>query len=137
MNKMYFVTITGLDYYYGKNPFEIGRIIRLIKDPENIYDDEAIVAWLPYVEKIGYVANSTKTVYSGTISSGRLYDKIEDYAYAKVMFVTHTSVIALVLDKDEVEEADENDRDIETEKSSCAKTKLKRIKEKQTIGFKA
>lgn len=137
MNKTYFVTITGLDYYYGKTPFEIGRIIRLTKDPENIYDDEAIVAWLPYIEKIGYVANSTKTVYNGTISAGRLYDKIEDYAYAKVMFVTHTSAIALVLDKDEVEVADENNRGIETEKSSCAKTKLKRTKEKQPIGFKA
>lgn len=136
MNKMYFVTITGLDYYYGKTPFEIGRIIRLVKEPENVYDNEAIAAWLPYVEKIGYVANSTKTVYNGTISAGRLYDKIEDYAYAKVMFVTHTSAIALVLDKDDVEEISENNGDIETEKSNSVKTKLKRPK-KQAIGFKA
>ena len=93
MENTYFVTITGLNHYYGKKPFEIGRIIRLIKEPDNEYDKEAIAAFLPFIDKIGYVANSTNTVYDGTISAGRLYDKIEDYAYGKVMFVTHSSAI--------------------------------------------
>ena len=95
MENTYFVTITGLNHYYGKKPFEIGRIIRLIKEPDNEYDKEAIAAFLPFIDKIGYVANSTNTVYDGTISAGRLYDKIEDYAYGKVMFVTHSSAIVL------------------------------------------
>ena len=109
MDKTYFVTITGLNHYYGAKPFEIGRVIKLIKEPDNEYDNEAIVAFLPFIDKIGYVANSTNTVYQGTISAGRLYDKIEDYAYARVMFVTHSSVIALVLDKDDVEEDNDDD----------------------------
>lgn len=103
MEKTYFVTITGLNHYYGKKPFEIGRIIKLIKEPDNEYDKEAILAFLPFIDKIGYVANSTNTVYDGTISAGRLYDKIDDYAYAQTMFITHSSVIALVLSPDEVE----------------------------------
>lgn len=103
MEKTYFVTITGLNHYYGKKPFEIGRVIKLVKEPDNEYDDEAIVAFLPFIDKIGYVANSTNTVYDGTISAGRLYDKIDDYAYGKVMFVTHSSAIVLVLDKEDVE----------------------------------
>lgn len=85
MDKTYFVTITGLNHYYGAKPFEIGRVIKLIKEPDNEYDNEAIVAFLPFIDKIGYVANSTNTVYQGTISAGRLYDKIEDYAYARVI----------------------------------------------------
>ena len=52
------------------------------------------------------------TVYSGTVSAGRLYDKIDDYAYGKVMFVTHSSAIVLVLDKEEVEEDDNESKDV-------------------------
>ena len=111
MESTYFVTITGIDHYYGKKPFEIGRIVKLIKDKNNEYDKEAIAAYLPFIETIGYVANSTNTVYDGTISAGRLYDKIDDYAYARVMFVTRTSVIALVLDKEDVEETEDDDSD--------------------------
>lgn len=103
METTYYVTITGINHYYGKKPFEIGRIIKLVKEPENEYDDEAISANLPFIDKIGYVANSTNTVYDGTISAGRLYDKISDYTYGKIMFITHTSAIALVLNKEDVE----------------------------------
>lgn len=108
MQEARFITITGLNHYYGKKPFEIGRVFKIIKEPDNDYDDEAICAFLPFIEKIGYVANSTNTVYQGTVSAGRLYDKIDDYAYARTMFITHSSVIALVLDKDDVENSDDD-----------------------------
>ena len=111
MENTYFVTITGINHYYGKKPFGIGRIVKLIKDKDNEYDKEAIAAYLPFIETIGYVANSVNTVYDGTVSAGRLYDKIDDYAYARVMFVTHASVIALVLDKEDVEETEDDDSD--------------------------
>lgn len=140
MEKTYFITITGLNHYYGTKPFEIGRVIKLIKEPDNEYDNEAIVAFLPFIDKIGYVANSTNTVYQGTISAGRLYDKIEDYAYARIMFVTHSSVIALVLDKDDVEEADDdedidNDGEIKAVIIEDEKPKKKKSN-KNPIGFK-
>lgn len=142
MEKVYFVTITGLDHYYGKKPFEIGRIIKLIKEVDNEYDKEAIMAYLPYIEKIGYVANSTNTVYQGTISAGRLYDKIDDYAFGKVMFVTHSSAIVLVLDKEDVEQTDDDEEDIVKAVSvdqtkSEKKDKKKSSKSKNPIGFKA
>ena len=144
MENTYFVTITGLNHYYGKKPFEIGRIIRLIKEPDNEYDNEAIAAFLPFIDKIGYVANSTNTVYDGTISAGRLYDKIEDYAYGKVMFVTHSSAIVLVLDKEDVEEPDEDEDEVEEETVSVPVNDIKTEKKtkkpknsKQPIGFRA
>ena len=137
MEKTYFVTITGLNHYYGTKPFEIGRVIKLIKEPDNEYDNEAILAFLPFIDKIGYVANSTNTVYQGTISAGRLYDKIEDYAYAKVMFVTHSSVIALVLDKEDVEETEDNDDDGEPVPPAVVDDEKPKKKKstKQPIGF--
>lgn len=139
MENTYFVTITGLNHYYGKKPYEIGRIIKLIKEPDNEYDKEAIAAFLPFIDKIGYVANSTNTVYDGTISAGRLYDKIEDYAYGRVMFVTHSSAIVLVLDKEEVEEPDDEDEE-ETVPAKEVKTEKRTKKSKnskQPIGFTA
>ena len=148
MENTYFVTITGIDHYYGKKPFEIGRIVKLIKDKDNEYDKEAVAAYLPFIEIIGYVANSTNTVYDGTISAGRLYDKIDDYAYARVMFVTHTSAIALILDKEDVEETENDDGDEEDDNTSNSEiisvteqaakksaAKKKKGKAKQKIGF--
>lgn len=104
MESMVFITITGLNYYYGKKPFKIGRIIKLEKDLDNEYDSNAIAATLPYIEKIGYVANSVHTVYDGTYSAGRLFDKFETSAYAEVIIVTDDSAIVKLLNDDEVQE---------------------------------
>ena len=98
-----FVTITGINHYYGVKPFEIGRVVRLVKEPNNEHDDDAIRVELPFIETVGYVANSTSTVYRGTYSAGRIYDKIEDAAFAEVAFITHSSVIAAVLPPEDVE----------------------------------
>lgn len=100
-----FITITGISHYFGKKPFEIGRTVKLIKEPDNPYDNEAIGVYLPFIDKIGNVANSVNTVYGGTQSSGRIWDKIGDSAFAQVMFTTHSSVIALILPSD----SDSND----------------------------
>jgi hypothetical protein len=104
----YFITITGLNHYYDKKPFEIARILKIVKEPDNKFDNEAIRVELPFIGKIGYVANSSNTVFRGTISAGRLYEHIDSYAYAQVLFITHSSVIALVLSPDEVEKEDDN-----------------------------
>lgn len=102
-----FVTITGINNYYGFKPFIVGKIFKLIKDSDNEYDCEAIRAEMPMIDTIGYVANSANTVFAGTVSAGRLYDKIDDYAYAQTMFITHSSVIALVLSPEQVEGDDD------------------------------
>ena len=100
----YFVTITGMSHYLGMNPYKINRLVKLVKEPDNPHDPEAIRVELPFIDTIGYAANSVNTVFAGTYSAGRLYDKFEDYAYAQVMFITHSSVIAIVVPKEEVEE---------------------------------
>lgn len=120
-----FVTITGVRKYYGMKPFRVGKIFRIVKEDDNEYDEEAIRAELPAIETIGYVANSTDTVFAGTVSAGRLYDKIDDYAYAQTMFITHSSVIALVLSPEEVEGDSETPPVKETESKDSGKTKNK------------
>lgn len=120
-----FVTITGVRNYYGMKPFKVGKIFRIVKEEDNDYDEEAIRAELPMIDTIGYVANSANTVFAGTVSAGRLYDKIDDYAYAQTMFITHSSVIALVLSPEQVE-GDEDTLPVkEKESKDSGKTKNK------------
>ena len=92
-----FVTITGVNHYYGLKPFKVGGIVKLVKDKENDYDSDAIEVRMPCIDAVGFVANSPNTTIKGTYSAGRIYDSVGDYCYARVMFVTHSSVIALVL----------------------------------------
>ena len=93
----YFVTVTGLDHYYGKKPFKSGAILKLVKDKYNTHDSEAIRVVMPFIDTVGFVANSPNTVFEGTVSAGRLYDKFDEVIMARVMFVTHSSVIAYVV----------------------------------------
>lgn len=53
----YYVTLTGLNYRFGTQPFTVGQKVKLVKEPENGFDREAIRAELPGLGKVGYVAN--------------------------------------------------------------------------------
>lgn len=99
---LYF-TINAVNMFHGIKPFKIGSIIKLVKEPENEYDTEAISVKLRYAGKSGYVANSVKTVAKGTYSGGRLYDKILDSDYGKVIFIINDVIIAKILNKEELE----------------------------------
>jgi len=91
------LTVTGFSKYYGLIPFEEGQIIYLKKEPENAYDAEAIVAHLPYVGTVGYVANSPASVVRGTMSAGRLYGYFDTDTVVKVEFITPAQVICRLL----------------------------------------
>lgn len=63
----YYITLTGLNHYFGIAPFAVGQKVRLVKEPENLFDHEAIRAELPGLGKVGYVANSTHTVQENAL----------------------------------------------------------------------
>lgn len=90
-----YITITGLNYYYGREIFRPGMTLTIKKDRENPYDQEAIKVMLEQLV-VGYVANSVYTVAVGTKSAGRIYDMFGNRAQAEVMFITNQSVIAKV-----------------------------------------
>ncbi|MBP0963224.1 MAG: HIRAN domain-containing protein [Oscillospiraceae bacterium] len=92
-----YVTVTGFRHYYDLKPFAIGQIIRCEKEPTNPYDSEAIRCSLPAIGTVGYIANSHNTRANGTQSAGRIYDRVENIFYIKVMFTTHTKVICRLL----------------------------------------
>lgn len=106
-----YTTIVGLKNYEGNKVFKIGSIVRLVKEPDNDYDLEAIACENQYIGKTGYIANSTKTVTKGTMSAGRIYDKIGDISYCEVKFVSTDSVIAKVLSDEKIEELKKENED--------------------------
>ncbi len=93
MKKIYF-TITGMCYRFGSDFLEKDMTVRLVKDPENEYDDEAIKVELPGLGQIGWVANSVRTKLGESYSAGRIYDKIGDTAEGKVLYILDGSAVA-------------------------------------------
>jgi len=96
-----YITVQAFNKLHGTKPLKIDGIVKLVKEPDNKYDTEAIACEMRYFGKIGYVSNSTSTVVKGTMSGGRLYDKINDEYFAKIKFITGAIAIAKVLTSDE------------------------------------
>lgn len=95
MKKIYF-TITGTNHRFGQDFIEPKMNVRLVKEPENEYDKEAIKVEMEGIGQIGYVANSPYTVAGESFSAGRLYDKIGDTAEGTVMYVLPNRVLCYV-----------------------------------------
>ncbi|WP_407391620.1 hypothetical protein [Methanobrevibacter sp.] len=96
-----YITILALNRFHGSKPLVLDGIVKLVKEPSNHHDAEAIACEMRHFGKIGYLANSTQTVVRGTMSAGRLYDKITDEYFAKIKFITDNNAIAKVLSSDE------------------------------------
>ena len=138
---MYF-TIAGCNHYYGSDFMEKGMKVKLVKQPDNEYDSEAIQVKIKGLGKVGYVANSPYTVKGESMSAGRMYDKIADKAKGKIVFVTDGGVICKVISdgKDKpvmIEEAELSDKNLSKDENNYdkyigfddAEEELKRMEE--------
>ena len=107
-----YVTITGFKHYYGAAPFKIGKKVKCVKEPNNPYDSEAIKVVMKHIGTVGYIANSPYTAATGTMSAGRIWEKVGKKFYARVMFITSSKVICKVVEEEE-RESDTKDKEIE------------------------
>lgn len=99
MEKIFF-TIAGTKYHYGQEYFEKGMKVKLVKEPDNEADKEAIRVEVKGLGLVGYVANSPYTVLGDSMSAGRIYDKIGDIAKGVVKHVLPQGVLCeLKMDK--------------------------------------
>lgn len=99
MKKIYF-TITGTKYRCGHEFMKTGMKVRLIKEPENPYDSEAIRVEMKGAGHVGYVANSIYTVKGESMSAGRIYDRIGKKAKGTVEIVLPDAVICRLNQKE-------------------------------------
>ena len=95
MKKIFF-TITGTNYRYGMDFMKRGMKVRLVKEPDNEYDSEAIKVMMKGVGHVGYVANSTSTKLGESMSAGRIYDKIGKKATGHIVHKLPTGVICML-----------------------------------------
>ena len=130
-NKNIFVTITGFQHYYGREPFQIGNLIRCAKEPGNPYDSDAIRAFLPYIGKVGYIANSPQTKAGGTESASRIYERMPKRFYVRVLFTTCTKIIC------RVEFGDMSDLNAELKRTSGATGTMKKTKSSFKVTFRS
>jgi len=79
MERIYF-TIAGTNHHYGQEYFEPKMEVRLVKEPDNEFDSEAIRVEMDGLGLVGYVGNSPYTVQGESMSAGRLYDRIGETA---------------------------------------------------------
>ena len=92
-DKKTYITINHLNLFDSVSFLRPGDRLALKKDRNNIYDDEAIIAYKDKL-KCGYVANSVFSVVRGTCSAGRIYDKIKDDAQCIIRFMNQEMLIA-------------------------------------------
>lgn len=92
MKPIYF-TITGTKHYFGSDFLKPGMKVKLQKDTQNEFDNEAIAIKMDGLGKIGYIANSSYTVLGESYSAGRLYDKINKKATGTVLYVLDNGVL--------------------------------------------
>ena len=92
MEKIYF-TVAGTNHYFGQEFFESKMEVKLIKEPDNEFDKEAIRVEVDGLGTVGYVANSPYTVQGESMSAGRLYDRMEDTAKGIVKFVLPQGIL--------------------------------------------
>ena len=93
-----YITITGMNHYYGLKPFSVGKKLQCIKDKNNPYDSEAIKVVMKDIGTVGYVANSPCTKAAGTTSASGINPYMKKKFRVKVMFITSSKVICRVID---------------------------------------
>lgn len=98
MKKVFF-TIAGMNHYYGTEVLKSGKKVKLIKEPDNEYDTEAIRVERKGLGKIGYVANSTHTVLGDSYSAGRIYGEFGKKAKGIVRYISPKGVICEMIEK--------------------------------------
>ncbi len=97
--RIYF-TIAGTRHYHGQEFMKPDMKVRLVKEPDNQYDREAIRVELEGLGQVGHVANSPYTVVGESYSAGRLYDKIGDRAEGTVLYVLEKGVLCFLETED-------------------------------------
>ncbi len=88
-------TVTGFWHYPNARRLFAGEKVILRKEPQNEYDSSAIAVFLPEGQ-IGYIANSSETVRSDTLSATVICELMENSAQAEVVEGTYHDAVCKV-----------------------------------------
>lgn len=89
-NKNELFTIVGMKFYNVDFNHSQGMPLRLIREPDNEHDRDAIAVYAEN-NKVGYVANNSYTKSELTSSASQLKDRIGDVADAEFLCILYKS----------------------------------------------
>ncbi len=89
-----YITIVHINEYAGCEAFRPGLKLRLRKEHDNCYDDEAVAVYGKSGARYGYVANSTRSVLRGTHSAGYIQHLFGEETECTVRFVSEEFAVA-------------------------------------------
>ncbi len=95
MTKTY-LTVAGFSAAFQFIPFEPGQALCLKKVSSPIGYQDAILAHLPYLGAVGYVADEADMVIRGTHSAGRIYDQLNSAIMVTVEFILDNRIICRI-----------------------------------------
>ena len=71
---------------HGEKALKIEGIVKLVKEPDNKYDTEAIYCEMRHFGKIGYVANSDYTLIEEVKSASDIKNVMNNEQKAEILF---------------------------------------------------
>lgn len=91
------INITGVNFYHGLEPFEVGKMFDLKRDDDNEHDPNAVACILDG-EIVGYVANSEYTLINDVKGASHIRRRITEASKAEVLLIFQNEfVIAKVI----------------------------------------
>ena len=91
------ISIAGVSFYKGLEPFSVGTMLDLVIDSDNEHDTDAVACFLDD-EIVGYVANSQYTLINDVESASDIKNRITDSSRAEVVMIFQNEfVIARVI----------------------------------------
>jgi len=95
---MRLVSIVGTSHYIQPNILDVGDKVKLVKEPENEFDKEAVKV-LFHDKKVGHVGNSVKTVMRGCHSAGYILESVGVHGLNAEIILKHEHGLIALLDK--------------------------------------
>lgn len=120
-----YITIVGMNHYYGFAPFKVGKKIKCVKDKDNIYDADAIKAVIKDIGTVGYVSNTPYTTALGTMNASKLYSKVKKKFVVQVMFITNSKIICKVIDGFKEKKSEKSEHLVDKEKATAIEEQCK------------
>ena len=89
------ISITGTMFYFGMEPFEKGVMLKLVREPENEHDPDAIRVEIDG-KTVGYVANNEYTLVENTKSASEIKSMNPDRAEVVLIYLDEHVIAKLI-----------------------------------------
>ena len=88
------ICVAGTAFYRGLEPFKVGTVLDLVREPENEHDSDAVRVEIAGVT-VGYVANSDYTAVEGVLRASEL-DEADTRAEVSMIYLNELVIAKII-----------------------------------------